>query len=75
MEEYSKEFLRVLYVFGYKKNFSLPKQFLKPRSILEDRSRFFGIVLESKNPFIAQFHKTDLDIFESSRERKPCLIA
>ena len=45
----------------------------KPRSVLPDETRNFGIVLEGNTPSYARIHETDLDIWDHSRERKPLL--
>ena len=47
----------------------------KPRSVLPDKIRNFGIVLEGNTPSYAIIHETDLGILDHSRERKPLLYS
>ena len=50
--------------------FSLPKQSKKPRSVLKDRSRSFGLFRKGNTCIIANFNRTDLVICSHSREGK-----
>ena len=47
-----------------------PKQSQKSRSILEDGSRFWGLLRKGETCIIAKFQRTDLVICSHSRERK-----
>ena len=58
------------YFFSYKKEFFLPKQSQKSRSILQDGSRSLGLFRKGKTRIIAKFLPTDLVICSHSREGK-----
>ena len=53
-----------------RRSFFLPKQSQRPRSILQDRSRSFGLFRTGKIGIIAKFHRTDLVIWSHSRGTK-----
>ena len=55
--------------------FFLPKQSQKSSSIIQDGSRSLGLLSKDKTLIIAEFHRTDVDICNHSRERKSRLIA
>ena len=64
-------FIYLLYFFGYRTKFLLPKH---PKNL--DRSSYFGVFRNGKTHVIAKLHRTDVVISSHSRERgKPCLIA
>ena len=59
------------YPFCYKTGFVfLPKESQKSRTIIKDRSRYWGLFRKGKTCIIAKFHRTDLVFFSHSRDGK-----
>ena len=52
------------FVFDNKTGFPLPKQSIKCRSVLYDRSRFLGLVFGRQKPILFQNYSRLTDIFE-----------